>query len=153
MKACFFYLLLWLAAIGPMAAQDQKSLVHDGYWWQDSTENFRVGFVSGYLKAMTTVSDAMVAGCLAANNGGKLPEKYPGDDAFNKCADTTKKFDFGGFRVGQWSDGIDEFYKDFRNRGLEIGLAFRYVKDQLHGKAAQELDTEVTEWRRTAASK
>jgi hypothetical protein len=45
---------------------------------------------------------------------------------------------------------VDDFYKDFRNRGLNIELALKYVKDQLHGRPAKELEDEVTEWRREA---
>jgi hypothetical protein len=40
---------------------------------------------------------------------------------------------YGGITAGQWKDGIDEFYKDFRNRTLDVRLAIRWVNEQLHG--------------------
>jgi hypothetical protein len=93
-------------------------------------------------------------GLLAEKNGGKLPEKLSSMDVLDACArgPDVVPFDFGGhFRMGQWLDGVDEFYKDFRNKGLDVQLAMRYVKEQLHGKPAKELEDEVTEWRRSAA--
>jgi hypothetical protein len=48
------------------------------------------------------------------------------------------------------AEGFDEFYKDFRNKGLDIKLAMRFVKEQLHGKPSKELEDELTEWRRSA---
>jgi hypothetical protein len=75
-------------------------------------------------------------------------------EAIEACQQTldVKTFaEFSGFRVGQWSDGVDEFYKNFRNKSLDIELAMRYVGQQLHGKPAKELEDEVTGWRRSAA--
>jgi hypothetical protein len=128
---------------------------HDGYWWGNNTEEFRLGFVTGYVMAMVSVSDSNLFKCLADRNGGKIPAEYPGEEALHSCADSTRVegFDLGGYRVGQWLDGINEFYKDFRNRGLDVKLAIRYVRGQLHGQPADELEKEVTEWRRSAAPK
>jgi hypothetical protein len=155
LKLHIFFVPLLFATTATVAAHGQQQRTHDGFWWTDSTEQFRTGFVTGYVMAMVTVSDANTFKCLAERNGGKVPEKFPGMEAFDACAESARveAFDLGGFRVGQWSDGIDAFYRDFRNRGLEIHLAIRYVRGQLRGQPAKELEDEVTEWRRTAAPK
>jgi len=107
-----------------------------------------------------SVSDANTFKCLAEKNGGKIPETFPGNDALKACAESSDvvPFDFGGFRAGQWSDGNDEFYKDFRNRGLDIQLAMRYVREQLHGKplssripSTRARHYQPTSWGRTPA--
>jgi hypothetical protein len=137
-----------------VAQGQQQEKANDGYWWMGSSEAFRVGFVSGYVMAMIKVADAHTFRCIAEKSGGKLPEKYPGNDVLEACLQSPDVVPFafgGGFRMGQWLDGVDEFYKDFRNKGLDIHLAMLYVKEQLHGKSAKELEDEVTEWRRTAA--
>jgi len=105
--------------------------------------------------AMVTVSDNKTFRCIADKNGGKLPETPPSREVLTACSESTRieAFDLGGFRIGQWADGIDEFYKDFRDRGLEIHLAIRYVRGQLHGQPAKELEDEVTGWRRAATPK
>lgn len=145
--------LLLAVALGAGAADGPQTQAHDGYWWAEGNESFKLGFVSGYVMAMNSVADVKLFKCLAEKNGGKIPEKYPGDEAFRACGENSEvaAFSFGGFRVGQWQEGADEFYKDFRNKGLDIHLAMRYVNEQLHGKPAKELEDEVTEWRRTAA--
>jgi len=42
------------------------------------------------------------------------------------------------------AEGVDDFYKDFRNKGIDIGLAIRYVRDELKGKSAKELEDKLT---------
>jgi hypothetical protein len=123
---------------------------HNGFWWVGSSENFKLGFASGYAMAMVHVSDAEGFQCLADRNGGTIPEKFPGDEALKACMQSPRvaRYDFGQIRFGQLSEGVDEFYKDFRNKGLEIDLAMTYVRDELKGKSTKELEDELTLWRR-----
>ena len=88
--------------------------------------------------AMTGNSDAAVFRCLAAKKGGA--EKASGED-WKKCTQTpeVKILDYGNLRTGQLVDGVDEFYKDFRNKNILVDVAMRYVKDELRGKTAKEL--------------
>jgi hypothetical protein len=146
--------LLLAVGLGVGVSHGQQAQVHDGYWWSGSTEDFRVGFATGYLMAMNSVADVNTIKCVSQQNGSKTQDGKALRIVVEACEETSdvKPFSqFGGFRVGQWSDGIDEFYKDFRNRGLRIDLAMKYVKDQLHGVPANELEDEVTDWRRSAS--
>ena len=124
---------------------------HDGNWWNDSSEGFRLGFVTGYLVSMNTVGDAAIFRCMSAKGiTSQTPPKVL-TDALDACAQSpeAKPYQaYTGFTVGQWKDGIDEFYKDFRNRSLDVQLAIRWVNEQLHGTPAKELEDMVTEWRR-----
>jgi hypothetical protein len=52
--------------------------------------------------------------------------------------DTRQNFQLGGgsevirlgiVRIRQFSEGLDEFYKDFRNKGIDVDLGIRYVRD------------------------
>jgi len=74
-------------------------------------------------------------------DANKLMQKF--------CLDNSA-YDFDGITMGQFVDGIDTFYKDFRNKQLEIAWAIQYVPDE--GKSAQDLDAEVTLWRRCTAA-
>ena len=152
MKAYVFCALLLFGLIGTVEANGQSPQKHDGYWWASHSLDFRVGFVSGYTIAMNRAVDIDLFKCLVDKKTGKVAEQYSGEKA---CLESSRAeaTDFSGFRAGQWSDGIDEFYKDFRNRGLDIDLAFLYVKGQLRGKSAKELEEEATRWRRAAAPK
>jgi hypothetical protein len=54
--------------------------------------------------------------------------------------------------MGQFVAGMNAFYKDYRNKQLDAGLAIEYARDAIKGKSAEELDAEVTLWRRCSAA-
>ena len=81
-----------------------------------------------------------------------LKEKIPADKLVQLCQNGTKSFDYDGVSMGQFVDGVDVFYKDFRNKNLEVGFALTYVRDQVKGKTPAELEKELTEFRNAQAS-
>jgi hypothetical protein len=127
-----FTVLLSLVLTGACASEETA---HNGYWWIGMPENFKLGFVTGYAKAMVVVFDVNSLVCMT--------EK--GDEAIRSCVKyKIAPFDFTKIRFGQLSEGLDEFYKDFRNKGIDVDFGIRYVKDQLKNeKSAKELDEEV----------
>jgi len=48
-------------------------------------------------------------------------------------------------------DGLDHFYKDFRNRSILIADALTYVEDQLRGVPDDKLNAELLKMRAAAA--
>lgn len=130
-----FGLLLLLVVMNAGRGQQQS---HDGFWWVGSSESYRVGFASGYAMAMTNVSDAATFRCMAEKS----------DEAKKTCVQyEVLPYDFTQIRMGQLSEGVDEFYKDFRNKAIDINPAFRYVRDELKGKSPKELQDELELWR------
>ena len=118
---------------------------HDGFWWTRSPETFKLGFVSGYVMAIISARNALAFQCLASKNGGVV-----GPDELKACNEAPEQSHFPTFdnlRVGQLEEGVDEFYKDFRNKNLSIEIALRYVSDQLNGKPESELQSELARWR------
>jgi hypothetical protein len=143
-------ILLSAVLLGAGQGQEQK---HDGFWWVGSSKDFKVGFASGYTVAMVRALDIEGFRCLADRNGGKLPEKYPGDEALKACTSQNPRlapYDFSDIRIGQLSEGVDEFYKDFRNKGIDITMAITYARDELKGKPTKELEEELTKLRSAA---
>ena len=139
-----FTLLIFLVLLGTGLGRGQQQ-EYNGFWWVGLSENFKLGFVSGYSQAMVNVRDIEGFECLAERNGGKLPSKPPSDQEIDACLETPRlsRYDFGKLRMGQLQEGVDEFYKDFRNKGVEIDLAMDYVRDELKGKPAKELEEEL----------
>ena len=45
------------------------------------------------------------------------------------CLSNTE-FDYDAIAFGQFVDGMDVFFKDYRNKQLEVGWAIQYVRDQ-----------------------
>lgn len=83
-------------------------------------------------------------------------QKYPNvpaKDLFERlCIKNNEMYDYDGITTGQFVDGIDAFYKDFRNRQVETASAIEYVRDQVRGKPAEELESKLSLWRRCAAA-
>jgi hypothetical protein len=152
MKACFSFALLLLATLGIGLGQGQDTSTKDsdnGYWWVNQSETYKLGFVKGYVLAMVNASDRVTFMCLADRNGGVIPKQYPGDTALKECSQTPTAtlFDFSGIRIGQLVEGIDDFYKDFRNKGVTVTTGLYYVRDELKGKPAKELEDELNVFR------
>ncbi len=146
------YLALVLVALAGASVAHGQDKTDNGYWWVDQTPSFKMCFATGYATAMTNNSDVAGFKCLAAKHGGTIPEKYPGNAELEECLKTPEvmALDFGKIRMGQLVDGVDEFYKDFRNKGIGIVFAMYYVRDQLKGKPDTELAAELAGWRQAA---
>jgi len=152
MKAGFGFALLFMVTLGTGMGQGQDTSTKDsdnGYWWVSQTETYKLGFVKGYVLAMVNASDRVTFMCLADKNGGVIPKEYPGETALRVCSQTPTAtlFDFSGIRIGQLVEGTDDFYKDFRNKGVNLTAAMFYVRDELKGKPAKELEDELNVFR------
>jgi hypothetical protein len=62
-------------------------------------------------------------------------------------------YDFSHTTIGQVADGVDEFYKDFRNEMIGIQLALDYVRDELKGTSPDELERKLKVLRTASAPK
>jgi hypothetical protein len=148
-----FALLLLLTLATGLGIGQEKTQTQNGFWWVGFSEDFKLGFVNGYVIAMVRVEDIEGLQCLAERNGGTIPEKYPGDEAVKACSTENPRlaaYNFDHLRLGQLSDGVDEFYKDFRNKGIDINPAMTYVRDALKGKSDKDLEQELTRLRNAA---
>lgn len=143
--------LLALVVLGTWRSHAQQPPPHNGYWWVDESQDFKVGFANGYALAMNDDADAAGLRCLAAKNGGTIPEKAPKDADLDACLQSPEvQYYAFNLHIGQLVDGVDEFYKDFRNKNIQVELAMRYVRDQLKGKSDTELADELASWRQAA---
>ena len=152
MKAHVRLAVLFLLVLqGTVVSQGQLQ-ARNGYWWMGASQQFRVGFVTGYATSRNDFAYGAALECLTAKNSGTIPEKYPGREALKACQQTPKvtSLTFDIADVVQFVDGVDELYKDFRNKNIEIVPAMFYVRDELKGKTDKELEDELAGLRRTA---
>lgn len=125
----------------------------NGYWWKSVTPQFKLGWVSGYAMAMDSAGGTAIASCVA-----ELPmyeKQWPNLEAkviLQKMCLSQKQFDYDGVSMGQFVDGINAFYDDYRNTQLDVGWAIQYVRDAVKGKSAKELDAELSAWRSCSAA-
>jgi len=134
-----------------LSATGKPSL--DGYWWSQMSPAFKLGWVSGYAKAMDLAGTLQMATC--ASNIPMYKKEFPNVDAkeiLQKMCLSNTEFDYDGIAMGQFVDGMDSFFKDYRNKQLEVGWAIQYVRDEIKGKPPQELEVEVSTWRRCSAA-
>jgi len=152
MKSLLVFLaLVTLALPNPPSAADKTEL--DGYWWEKLDANFKLGWVSGYAKAMDLAGTIQMSTC--ASNMPMYAKAYPNTDPkviLQKMCLSDTQFDYDSISMGQFVDGMNAFYRDYRNKQLEAGWAIQYARDAIKGKPAKELDAEVTLWRRCSAA-
>src|ERR1700728_2086973 len=107
----FGFVFLLLVVLGASVGEGQSAKEPDnGFWWVSQSETFKLGFVSGYASAMSNAADEIGFKCVAAKNGGVIPEKVPTDAVLKECweSPTVALFSFGGIRFGQLEEGMDE---------------------------------------------
>ncbi len=134
----------------PLAA-DRTDL--DGYWWEKLDASFKLGWVSGYAKAMDLAGSIQMSTCAA--NMPMYVKQFPNTDPkviLQKMCLSDNQFDFDSISMGQFVGGMDAFYKDYRNKQLDVNWSIEYARDEIKGKPAQGLDAEVSLWRRCSAA-
>lgn len=145
--------VLFLFVGNGSGGQQQRQPQLNGYWWAGMNPSFKLGWVSGYAKAMDLAGSLQMETCAA--NLPMYQKEYPSTDPkvlLQRLCLSDTQFDYDGIAMGQFVDGIDAFYRDFRNKQLEIGWAIEYVRDEIKGKPAAELDAEAGLWRRCASA-
>ena len=135
------FLLMLLFAASFMSAQATHP---DGYDWGKWNPSVKIGFVMGYLES--TDADAEVAFAICMDTAKYLDSKQFPIERWKEICANENMANYSGIPMGQFVDGADAFYRDYRHRNLEIGFALQYVRDQMRGKSQAELDTEVLTW-------
>ena len=70
-----------------------------------------------------------------------------------KFAELAKaNFDFNDIAYGQYIEGLEKFYKDFRNKRIQVEDAMYYVRDDVRGLDPQKLESQILALRKYAAS-
>lgn len=113
----------------------------DGYWWESLKVLERLVFVAGYTQATSRWS-AFLKGSIFVNvspSEGQALSKYT-----KWLAD---HMDFGRVSVRQVTDGVDRFYADFRNKGIDIDDAMDIVRQQLQGVSDAEIEKQILKMR------
>ena len=121
MKKHLLALVVAVVALTPGVALAAPDL--DGIWWGKLDSSFKLGWVSGYAKAMDLAGTIQMGTC--ASNLALYQKEWPNlaqKDIMQKMCLSDTQFDFDGFTMGQFVDGIDAFYKDYRNKQLRSGL-------------------------------
>jgi len=139
-------LLLVLLPLSCLAS-DRPSPDVTGYQWKEFTPAYKLGYVDGYTTAASSAQTDQFIQCLFLTE--RLKE--PSWDVNRRLKYCKPSENFTGITMGQFVDGIDIFFSDYRNKTLDVAFAFQYVRDELKGKSKPDLEAELTLWRRCTA--
>jgi hypothetical protein len=121
--------------------------VADGSDWKQYSQSYKVGWIDGFVTAM---SDAQIGTALLCAFQLKLRSETAEAKA---CSDEAQGFNFEMIKFGQYLDGMDAFYKDFRNTDYPITWAIKIVRDQIRGRSAEDIEKELVAWRQCHADR
>ena len=139
MKWLILICVLFLLFILPVHGLE-KEIPNNGYWWEALSDSFKLGFVVGIAEgyhASYAIFDA-------------LWEFRPTEDSLSNCLRVMRSYNqwlnILRYRTtevtyGQMMDGIDKFYKDYRNKQIEVQSIMGLVKMQIEGKSQTEIDS------------
>jgi hypothetical protein len=140
MKKALLIFITAATLTSPLLAQSQR---HDGYWWKSLDDGRKLFFVSGFVQAMELAQ----ANLYFVDTWGN-----PSKETKNALNMAQNALNYTGIYVGQFRDGVNSLYADYRNQGLEVSTALIYVRDQIKGKPQAELDRWLTEQRNYATT-
>jgi hypothetical protein len=105
---------------------------HDGNWWTQQSAGFRLLYILGFMDGMDLGSKFSSADTVEETR----PESK--DDARRTYEKRTKLY-FTNVTVGQISDGLDAFYRDYRNRSINLVEGFEIVLRSIKGEDVEKL--------------
>lgn len=145
MKKVSLIFLFSILVICPLNAirEDEP---HDAYWWNKYSDSFKLGYVEGitqgYLHCYVIIQT--------------LLELYQDSISLSEYqdimlrSDTCSKllyYSVTGMTYGQMIAGIDQFYKDYRNRKITIEDVLYLVRMEIDGKSDAEIDSVTRKFR------
>lgn len=148
MKPLLTAVLLVLASSASLAFAQNKSPAQDGLWWNQIDPSIRLGYVLGYTQGAESANINTMTKCLVLWTDGKsIKENYSFEQWRKICM---PQGDFDGIPMGQFVDGLNAFYADYRNQKIDVGWALGHVRDGIKGKTETLLEADVEMARKCA---
>jgi hypothetical protein len=119
--------------------------IADGSDWKQYSQSYKTGWIDGFVTAMSEAETDTSFLCALQLN--LRLETAEGRARINGA----QRFDFEMIAFGQFLDGMDAFYKDFRNTDYPTNWAMKIVRDQIRGRSAEEIEKELVAWRQCHA--
>lgn len=131
-------LLVVLSTVNCWASDSKDVTDSDGTDWQSYSEAQKVGYIAGYISAMSAARLNMSYFCSVTKDHSSTVQT---------CNNTVTFLDYSEITVGQYLRGMDELYKDFRNGQLPITYGLRLVRDEVKGRTQESVERELVAWR------
>jgi hypothetical protein len=136
----YLWLILVLVALSfPIHAEDNTR--RDGNWWRDQTPSGKISYMIGFFDG--TDLGRNFAYWKNVNDKDCAPKIVGSYDFYSD------KF-LNEVTNVQLADGLDEFYKDYRNRKIRIHDAVWLTLNAIAGTPQAEIDKMVENFRKNA---
>jgi len=140
--------ILLLLCVVPVSSTSEVDR-HDGYWWDESGDAFKLGYVIGLSRGISHCGSAF-----AYFREDFLSDSISLDDCLNVLllyGEYLIEFNIEGVTYGQMRDGINTLYEDYRNKQLPAVYLLPVVEMQVAGKSEAEIDSALQELRRISS--
>lgn len=141
-------LTLLVAVLGlalPISALSTER--RDGNWWIDQSKDFQLEYVVGFFDGMSLGHDFSIWKWF--DSTGTRP-----DPCIAKTTDSYSEYQskyLADVTNGQLVDGLNTFYKDYRNRKIRVTLAVWLVLNGIAGTPEDRLNKMIESFRRNAS--
>jgi hypothetical protein len=119
--------------------------VADGSDWKQYSQAYKIGWIDGWVTAMSYAQISTAFLCAFQLHVSSESEEQ------KACTAEAQQFNFEMIKYGQFLDGMDTLYKDFRNTEIPTNMAIRIVRDQINGRGAEDIEKELIAWRQCHA--
>jgi hypothetical protein len=119
----------------------------DGNWWTGQTADIKLDYIVGFFDGMELGYDFSYWGMIKDTDKGVAT---PCMSASNKSFNEHNERYIRGVSNYQLVDGLDTFYKDFRNRRITVTAAVWLVLNEIAGKPQNQMDKMIENYRKNA---
>lgn len=137
-------------------AQSGSNVKFDGTWWNGFSYAEKVGFVEGWSEARTSTAYDECMNDPASSPRESREEKVRRleemTQQLHSCVEKQNKFLRipDNYTYGQFVDGMDKLYADYRNRLIPVFQIAEEVEQQINGASDQQIETDLEGYRKIA---
>jgi len=103
----------------------------NGYWWASLRPMEKLYFIQGYVYGLGRAH--LIVGQAAALDNRSLSSPMSNEPVL-------PMLNFSLVAYGQFSDGLDQFYSDYKNKRICFNFAILYVRDEIRGESREKLE-------------
>jgi hypothetical protein len=135
MRKLFPVAVLILGLFTGLASAAEERI--DGVHWREKMDgSIRVGFVAGFLQGLSTSAEIFPAVVCGADPKASKECYALGYGAVDKYFLAQHR----RVTYGQYVEGLDTFYSDYRNRQILVRYAMNYIGKAISGTPKAELE-------------
>jgi hypothetical protein len=132
----FSMILAVLLIIVPVPMRSDSVKAHNRIWWNELDLDTKHSFVAGYGEGIDR-ADWLVEQAIRVGQLKVMESPDP----------VTPHLKFYNITYGQFAEGLDAFYADYRNKQINFNVAILYIRDQIQGVPQKDLDVRLEHMR------